>query len=87
MCRYAARAKLIVCNPKIRKPDPEEEAAAAVVDKGKKNQKKTFDFLPRYLRTDGYLTGQGAPRRSWMTGAEQREKTVMSSSPISPTRV
>ena len=44
------------------------------------------------MRLDGYMhSDQGAPRRTWMTGAEKREKTLMTSPmpqlPSSPRRV
>ena len=65
--QYAARAKLIVCNPKphdhVEEPpeETEEERAAR-----KKKEKKEWDFLPRYLRIDS--DPHHAPRRIWKTG-------------------
>lgn len=81
--QYAARTKLIICNPKaFDKPATVEEVEADA--SAAKQQKKTWDYMPRYLRggMEGHAS-HGAPRRTWLTGAEQREKTVMTSpSPI-----
>ena len=87
--QYAARAKLIICNPKIHKH--EEEKTEEEAQASSRKERKYFDWRPRYLRLDGYLEGNGVPRRAWLTGAEQREKVLMASPsptfPPSPRRV
>jgi len=80
--QYAARTKLIVCNPKaFDKPKAAETGETTGTDNTK--QKKVWDYMPRYLR-EGMENhaSHGAPRRTWLTGAEQRERTVMTSSPM-----
>ena len=53
--QYAARAKLIICNPKVHKHEEERKADEAAEGTGKgKKEKKVYDWMPRYLRLDGY---------------------------------
>jgi len=79
--QYAARTKLIVCDPRanvnggIESPDDD----AASKDKDDKKKKTDWDFLPRWMRNhDKHAHG---PRRDWYTGEEQREKALAKTTP------
>ena len=82
--QYAARAKLIQCDPRanIKGGKTDEDAAAEAAKKaGGKAVKKEFDFLPRFMRQDH------GPRRTWLTGQERRETVLATASPEMPRRV
>ena len=79
--QYAARTKLIVCDPRanvnggIESPDDD----AASKDKDDKKKKTDWDFLPRWMRNhDKHAHG---PRRDWYTGEEQRERALAKTTP------
>ena len=73
--QYAARAKLIVCDPRANVKGGEEDETASAKskspDSSKTQRNKEFDFLPRFMRQ------YHGPRRTWLTGEEQREKTLL----------
>jgi len=79
--QYAARTKLIMCDPRANVnggiESPEDEAAKAANEKNKK--KTEWDFLPRWMRNhDSHAHG---PRRDWYTGEEQRERALAKTIP------
>ena len=89
--QYAARAKLIVCDPKANVVGGETtvsaEELARLQDENKEQGPKVWDHLPRWMRTHQ----AHAPRRTWKTGEEQREDTIAKAnagfeSPIIPPR-
>jgi hypothetical protein len=89
--QYAARAKLIVCDPKANikggKEDEAAEAARAADDaKSKKKEKKVFDYLPKFIRTHNSTETHG-PRRTWLTGEEKREAALHLAPGGSPPRM
>lgn len=74
--QYAARAKLIVCEPKqnieggknlLSKEEQEKLDAQA---KKEAEKAKSFDFLPRWMRQ------AHNHRRQWLTGEEKREEAI-----------
>ena len=77
--QYAARAKLIVCDPKANivgghsTVSREEQAKLdAEAEKAERKANKMFDHLPRFMR-EHHLH---APRRTWLTGEEKREEVL-----------
>lgn len=72
--QYAARAKLIVCDPRANIKGGEGEDAEDDAAKNA-NKKKEFDFLPRFMRQ------YHGPRRTWQTGEEMRENAIAQASP------
>ena len=83
--QYAARAKLIVCDPHANIVGGEEDAKrkkereAAEKAEKKKAGPKHFDFLPRFIRSHQEHVGTGAkhgPRRDWLSGEERREAVL-----------